>query len=390
MNDTDTRYADLEQRLRAAAGAVPARPVPAGAWVELQSRLATRDGHHGRRFLAAAAVVALLLGLVGAAALLDDGSPAGGPASGSGGGDPWATENILGEPVVAETLTMGGQQVRHELVLTDTDGKGPSLCDRFVSGSGSAGGCSARDARADDPAVAFDWLSGTTGGGDIHGVLGAVDDRVQKVQVWMSNGDETLATLHPTGWEGTKMFALTMQDANGPVPQRLVAYSDATGTVLQTVDLADQFGKDWLCADGPCGSTVTGLWPFPGSGGPSDVQIRLGVATATISVSATPGNEVQTSQALRAGSLAAWQLEPTVLVVVTGPEVVMVQVHRDDEVVGEVKAAPSMGSPWLVAVLRDLPADIADGTALVSGVDLVALDVTGHVIDEVALTARSG
>jgi len=155
---TDTRHADLERRLRAAAEAVPSRPVPADAWVELQSRLATRDGRHSRRFLAAAAAVALLLALVGAAALLDDGSRSAGPAGGSTNDDFWAPENILGEPVVAETLTLGGQETRHELVLTDTDGKGPSLCDRYTdvaSGSGT-GSCTARDEHADEPGTAID------------------------------------------------------------------------------------------------------------------------------------------------------------------------------------------------------------------------------------------
>ncbi len=320
MNDTDTRHADLEQRLRAAAGAVPARPVPDDAWVQLQSRLATRDGQHGRRFLAAAAVVALLLGLVGAAALLDDGRHSAGPAGGSSDEDAWATENILGEPVVAETLTMGGQRVRHQLVLTDTDGKGPSLCDRFVSGSGSAGGCSSRDARADDPAVAFDWLSGTTGSGDIHGVLGAVDDRVQKVQVWMSNGDETLVTLHPTGWEGTRSFALTVPDT-GPAPQRLVAYSDAKGTVLQAVDLADQFGNEWLGAPADCAGTSAAL-PLPG-------------VPATVAASPRDANVVEEGTGTGrtvcqplTNSIQGVRLGTTGVVALVAPEVARVQLRH--------------------------------------------------------------
>ncbi len=57
-----------------------------------------------------------------------------------------------------------------------------------------------------------------------------------KVQIWMDNGDMTLADLKPGTWEGTKLFALTVP-ADGPRPQRLVAYSDASGTVLQAVDL---------------------------------------------------------------------------------------------------------------------------------------------------------
>ncbi len=376
MNDTDTRYADLEQRLRAAAGAVPARPVPADAWVELQSRLATRDGHHGRRFLAAAAVVALLLGLVGAAALLDDGSPAGGPASGSGGGDPWATENILGEPVVAETLTMGGQQVRHELVLTDTDGKGPSLCDRFVSGSGSAGGCSARDARADDPAVAFDWLSGTTGGGDIHGVLGAVDDRVQKVQVWMSNGDETLAPLHPTGWDGTRMFALTLPDT-GPAPQRLVAYSDASGTVLQAVDLTARFGDEWLPARQACRGEEQGRWPLPGSGGAADVSLSFGHTDALVSGNA--GVTPVCLERLTGKAIAAVTTLGGLAIAVLAPEVDLVRLQVAARMGATIKPYTVQGSLWRAVVVRDLPAgDLARA-------QLVAYSRTGTELDRAFL-----
>ncbi len=378
MSDTDTRYADLEGRLRAAGGTVPARPVPDDAWIELQSRLATRDGHHGRRVLAAAAVVALLLGLVGAAALLDDGSPAGGPASGPEG-DPWAPEHYLGEPVVAETLTLGGQRVRHELVLTDTDGKGPSLCDRFVSGSGSAGGCSSRDARADDPAVAFDWLSGTTGGGDIHGVDGAVDDRVMKVQVWMDNGDETLVALHPTGWAGTRSFALTVPDT-GPTPQRLVAYSDAKGTVLQAVDLPARYGKTWLTRHSACaGDRVAELVP-DGDTLPN-AYVALGTDDAQMSIRLAPDDSVDPCvERFRGTALAGWYPSGTLVAAVVAPEVVTVRLVRTDAsggqtVLAEVTPVTAAGSLWRVAVLR-----VANQPQL-DNAQLLALDSHG-VLDQ--------
>ena len=49
-----------------------------------------------------------------------------------------------------------------------------------------------------------------------------------KVQIWMDNGDMTLADLKPGTWEDTKLFGFTVP-ADGPTPQRLVAYSDASG-----------------------------------------------------------------------------------------------------------------------------------------------------------------
>jgi hypothetical protein len=374
---TDTRHADLERRLRAAADAVPARPVATDAWVKLQARLATRDGRHSRRLLGAAAVVALVLALVGAATLLDDGSHDASPAGGSSGDEAWAPENILGEPVVAETLTLSGQETRHELVLTDTDGKGPSLCDRYVdvaTGSG-AGGCTARQERADDPSVAIDWISGSTGSGDIHSVEAGVDSRVMKVQVWMSNGDEMLADLQPTGWDDTKMFALTMQDAHGPVPQRLVAYSDATGTVLQAVDLGHFFGHGWLPRGGKtCSGAPTGTWPQPGTGDTGGVGVALWGASASVSL---PGTEGTTCIALGQGSLAGLLRRAGHVVVVTGPEVVTVELRTAEEasVPGSSrKVAPSAMSPFQVA---DVPEPPRNG----AGYRIVALDVSGHAVD---------
>jgi hypothetical protein len=373
---TDTRHADLERRLRAAADAVPSRPVPADAWVGLQSRLATRDGRHGRRILAAAAVVALLLALVGAAALLDDGSRSAGPAGGSTNDDFWAPENYLGEPFTAENLTLGGRETRHELVLSDTTGKGPSLCDRYVdvANDASAGGCTSRDQDADSGAVAFDWLTGNQGGG-VHGVEGAVDDRVMKVQVWMDNGDQVLATLHPTGWEGTRGFALTVPDS-GPTPQRLVAYSDATGTVLQSVDLGDAFGSDWLPPGGrSCSGAATGTWPQPGSGGTGDVSVSLWSGSAQVS---DIGQQGVGSSCLRleSGALAGTVGFDDHVIVVTGPEVVTVEWRSSGTTVAgsSRKVAPSATSPFQVA-------DVPVSPQLPPDARLVALDVTGHVVD---------
>lgn len=226
-------------------------PVSPDAWQQNQRRLAVARSRRGGRLMAvAAAVVAVVLLGALVATLADQGPDRGTPGGGGSGGsdDPWLPENFLGEPQQVETLRLDGRDMVHELVLTDTDGSGPQLCDRFTTleNDGGAGGCTPRQPDADDSSVAVDWISGTTGSGDgLHGVVAGVDDRVMKVQVWMDNGDMTLAELHPTGWEGTRMLAFTAQPG-APVPQRLVAYSDASGTVLQAVDLAHLFGKGWL------------------------------------------------------------------------------------------------------------------------------------------------
>jgi hypothetical protein len=259
MSPNDRQQTEqLERDLRQARALFDDVDVSSDAWQQNQRRLAAdRSRRGGRGMAVAAAVVAVVLLGALVASLADQGPNRGAAGSGGSGGDPWAPENILGEPQQVETVRLDGQDMAHELVLTDTDGSGPQLCDRFsaVESDAGAGGCTPRQPDADDSSVTFDWISGTTGSGDgLHAVVAGVDDRVMKVQVWMDNGDMTLAELHPTGWEGTRMLAFTARPG-APVPQRLVAYSDATGTVLQAVDLARLFGKGWLpgteadCAD---------------------------------------------------------------------------------------------------------------------------------------------
>ncbi|HTE72523.1 MAG TPA: hypothetical protein VK640_04900 [Actinomycetes bacterium] len=240
----------LERELLEARAHFDEVPVSPDAWQQNQHRLAVARRRRGGRLMAvAAAVVAVVLLGALVASLADQGPDRGAPGSGgSGSDDPWLQENILGEPQLVESRRLDGRDMAHELVLTDTDGSGPQLCDRFTTleNDGGAGGCTPRQPDADDSSVAVDWISGTTGSGDgLHGVVAAVDDRVMKVQVWMDNGDMTLAELHPTGWQGTRVLAFTAPPG-APVPQRLVAYSDASGTVLQAVDLAHLFGKSWL------------------------------------------------------------------------------------------------------------------------------------------------
>ena len=47
--------------------------------------------------------------------------------------DIFADENLLGPIVELETLQVGSDTAVHEGALTDTSGKGPSLCDRVVT-----------------------------------------------------------------------------------------------------------------------------------------------------------------------------------------------------------------------------------------------------------------
>jgi hypothetical protein len=372
---------DLETRLNDALTDLTDNvQVRGDAWQEHQRRFATSHPRRTPWLVVAAAAVVLVLGLVAATELLDHGSREGLPASGSGG-DPWAMKNYLGEPVVAETLTMGGQPVRHELVLTDTSGKGPSLCDRYVGSSSGSGGCTSRDPAADTKGVAFDWLTGSQGGG-VHSVVGAVDDRVTKVLLWMSNGDVVPADLQPGGWEGTQVFALTVPDT-GPTPQRVVAYSDASGTVLQAVDLVKALKPGWLPAEPTCGKrrdapSVTHL--LGPNGATESATAQLGYTTANIRI-VTNGGSLDASQCvvLGSGSLASASVAGSIAMVIVGPEIADVRVRTDDGA-GVVTLLTPARTLWQIAVVR-LPS-----LGSFESAEVAALDATGHVVVSTTLT----
>ena len=265
---TDTRHADLERRLRAAADAVPSRPVPADAWVELQSRLATRDGRHSRRFLAAAAVVALLLALVGAAALLDDGSRSAGPAGGSTNDDLWATRE---HPRRAgrrrdPDARRPGDPARARAHRHRRQGPQP-LRPLRRRRDGSAPAAAPHATRTPTTPRSRSTGSPATRAATLHGVV---------------------AARRRPGHEGPGLDGQRRRDARrcctpaagrtprcspspcrtpGPPRSALVAYSDATGTVLQAVDLGRRL-RQRLAAAVAAGlhGTATGTWPQPGSG----------------------------------------------------------------------------------------------------------------------------
>lgn len=358
----------LERELRHAARSVDGVTVSSDAWQENQRRLRSAAARRSRLARSAAALAGVLA--IGAVAVWAQSGGDGMPAGGSD--DPFATQNILGEIVEAETLTVDGQRAVHEIVLTDTTGDGPDLCDRFVGGGGASGGCTPRQPGADDAAVAFDWLSGTDGTGDLRGVLAGVDDRVRRVQVWMHNGDLVLASLHPTGWEDTKMFAVTLT-GDAPVPQRLVAYGRA-GQVLQAVELRTTFGPDWLPRVTACqGRAGVGGWPMPGAGGPADVAIAFGTSDALVTAE---GHPPVCLDPLRAAAMAGWTGINQRVVVATAPEVATVRVTSRDGVVAQTEPTPGTGSLLQGVVFSGLDESVLQSARL------VALDASGQVLDE--------
>ena len=330
-NDHD----QLERDLRAALRSIEHLPVSGDAWQQNQRRLAASRSRRGSRLLLAAAAVVVVLLVTGLVALATRDGDGATPANGDRGGssdssssdEMFAEENLLGPIVAVETLQVGGEPTVHEAALTDASGKGPSLCDRVVAASSESGGCTSREPAADKPSVAFDWLTGHLGGGTT-GVLAGVDDRVAKVQIWMDNGDMTLADLKPSGWEGTKLFALTVPD-DGPRPQRLVAFSDASGSVLQAVDLAAAFGDSPPPqGDKACAGAVAATWHQPGSGATGDLSVvlRSGSVQVTLAESDTVGS---TCLGLSPGPLAGWTtFNGRTVVAVVAPEVQSYRVER--------------------------------------------------------------
>ncbi|MCY7374005.1 MAG: hypothetical protein LH461_09970, partial [Spirochaetaceae bacterium] len=347
-------------------------------WQENQRRVLAAASGRSRRVLTVAAVALALTTWAGGIAFVAGGGLGDGPAAGTG--DPFTNEHLLGAPVEAERLTVDGQRTVHTIGLSDMTGKGPNLCDEYESVSAatgdeasgsSSGGCSTRDPTADDTDVAVDWLTGTEGSGDIRGVTAGVDSRVAKVRIWMDNGDMVLATLHPTGWDDTRMFTLTTQPPGAPTAQRLVAYG-RVGNVLQAVDLGARFGDDWLPRGGKtCDGTATAPWPQPGSDGPSDLTVDLWNASARVTTR-TP--DTSTCLSLRPSALAGSITVAGRLVLVTGPEVVTVEVRSGTSMVGgRVKVMPTTGSPFQLADLPEPPPDFYR---------IVARDVSGQVVDQ--------
>jgi hypothetical protein len=372
MTQTDDR--DLEQRLRDAAAAFPSRPIPVGAWAEHQRRLASRR-RPGPVVLVAAAVSLLVLLVVGLSAVGGGGTQHDEHGSPLKHGKRFAPGRALGAASAIESVR--GHLVRTHLTITrNGTGAPPSLCTEYVVQGDSQRSCSGKSAGAELPRVAVDWLYGSPVNW-WRQLEGGVDSRVYRVRIWMADGSQRVLALHPSGWHGVRLFALT--DARrAPAPQRLVAYGSGGG-VLQAVDLVDRLSLDWSPTSGACAGRPVGSWPIGGSGGPAGVSVRFGTTDAAITVAALDSAR-PICLPLRSDSLAGWVRTTDQVVVIAGPEVVLVQTVAGNHVLHQVKVSTSSRSPWQVALLP----------APRHGADLVALDVTGRVIDGTALTARSG
>lgn len=372
-----TNHTDLERDLRAAGRAFDDVAMSADAWQQNQHRLAASRSQRTRRWLsvAAAVIVALLIGTV---AVFADRGPDAGPPAHQGSDDPFATENLLGPVVELETVTINGERAVHEAVLSDSNGTGPSLCDQYLATSSAAGGCTSREPNADDDAIAFDWLSGSGGSGDQHGIVAGVDSRVSTVRVWLDDGEERVLSLEPGTWQDSLLTGLTLP-AHEAVPQRLVAYGH-NNEVLQAVDLPDRFGDGWLIERSACaGDRIAES--VPAGDVLPNAYLALGTDDARISIRlAQDDNAEACVERLRAAALSGWYPGGTLVAVVTAPEVTTVRLivagaSGSDRVLDEVTPKAVEGSPWRVAMLR------ADRQRLVDDAELVALDQTGASLD---------
>lgn len=342
-----SNHDQLERRLQTAGSTFDEVTIAPDAWQENQRRLA-EDRSRRNRWLLGAVAAGLVAVLVGGAALLATQAVDSGPPASSGSDDPWAPENVLGPPVVLERIVTDGRRVDLQGVLSDTTGDGPNLCTQAVAEGYGFGSCIAREPSADKPSVAVDWLMGTEGDGAQRGVVAGVDERVASVEVWMSDGARVVPALHPTGWEQTRMFSLTVA-ADGPRPQRLVAMA-GDGNVLQAIDLASRFGSTWLVSTrASCGGTVTGRWPAAGTTAAAGVAVSWSTTDALVTA---PGGAPACLDPLRATALAGWTRIGDALVVAVAPEVESVRIMVGEDLVGLVEPSRSQGSPFQVAVAK--------------------------------------
>lgn len=365
-----SNHDQLERQLQAAKGTFDEVTIAPDAWQENERRLA-EDRSRRNRWVLGAVAAGLALVLAGGAALLATQGVDSGPPATSGADDPWDPGNWLGPPVVLEQVEVQGSRADHEGLLTDTTGDGPDLCDRVVTEGSAFGGCTTREAGADKPGVAVDWLMRTEGDGTLRGVVAGVDERVSAVDVWMSDGERISAELHPTGWDGTQMLAVTVPAA-GPRPQRLLA-TGGDGNVLQSVDLASRFGSTWLVSTRTsCEGTQTGRWPAGGTSAAPGVTVSWSTTDALVTA---PGGAPTCLDPLRATALAGWTLVRDSLVVAVAPEVATVRVMTGQDLLAVLEPTESQGSPFKVAVSGDLSRNA------LTGAELVALDELNVELD---------
>ena len=223
----------LERDLRAALRSVDHVPVSGDAWQQNQRRLAAAPNRRLPWLVSAAAVVLAVLLIGGLLALVTGGRDSGTPANDDDGSSDssssdefFADENLLGPIVEVERLTIDGKRRRARGGAVGHVGQGPEPVR-----PGDDRGRVQRWRRLHEPGRApTTSRSRSTGcrapraAATSVACLAGVDERVMKVQIWMDNGDMTLADLKPGTWEGTKLFALTVP-ADGPTsaaPGRLL------------------------------------------------------------------------------------------------------------------------------------------------------------------------
>ena len=257
-------------------------------------------------------------------------------------------------PVEAETLDLGGQQiVVHEIVLTDTTGDGPELCDRFRPADSAAtddatsggGGCTPRVETADDDATAVRLAVRHDGTERPQPRARRSGPPGREGQDLGHDGGETLARLHLTGWEGTKMLTVTAVGAESP-PQRLVAYG-RDEQVLESVDLRESLGEDENAGGSTCGNSLPNQPP------PTQTAVGIEVSAGPDEALVLPTDEgigsgeqclplTSTIQGVTAG--------PDAVVLVVAPEVASVSV-RD-------RSQTETGTDPVADVPRRLPGSI--------------------------------
>jgi hypothetical protein len=265
--------ARLERDLRAASSAYDDVVVSSDAWQENQLRLGA--GRQRRSpvppvavAVAAAVVVLLLVG--GALLVRGPQHTASGPPAGPAPQTTSPDGSIhLAGGVEALRLKIGTGYAAVDVAAYGGSSSAPARVCSMSTGEGKRGDffadapiCSGREPRADDPAVAIDYLTA----GPPHpnpntwvSVAGAVDSRVTSVQVWNANGNTGSLPVTRLGSSNLSAFGYVM---TGPDhrPQRLVAFG-ADGRVLQSIDLAQRLGSGWLTLGSGCGelSTATEL-----------------------------------------------------------------------------------------------------------------------------------
>jgi hypothetical protein len=237
MTDLETR---LRRELDAAARDVAPSP---DAWQRNQRLVEQRRLGRRRTAWALSAAAAVLLVVVTGAGVLG-GNGTAPPAGLEPTSDRLAEKTLPGLVEVARIGT-GPRRVAVEMVLVEGKTARPDLCVRFTSPADMSIACGGPSEDAADPGVAFDYLSGYEGdsvAGRIRSVDGVVDESVDTVRAWLTDGASMDATLVPIGTDGLRAFSLPTR-VGSPQPVRVAAYGP-DGTAIEYVNLATRLGPE--------------------------------------------------------------------------------------------------------------------------------------------------